>query len=229
MGYREAKEDGIRTYKNKRTNSTIYYPRCQYCGKEVMSLGYIRNNKYSCKECKLENYLSDKETRACNNKDAKDRKFDNAIKRIEQHAGDITKYSKAISTIKSYLYRDGWFDSTEEIMVAIELCKRKIKFHHQVKFGRYRVDFLLPEEKIILEVDGVLFHTERTREKEKFRDNLIILNLGAEWEVIRITDTDLNKNITRLVPAIKKVMEKRKKLREKNDGILPNWYCNKTV
>ena len=228
MGYREAKEDGIRTYKNKRTNSTIYYPRCQYCDKEVMSLSYIRDNKYSCKECKLENYLSDKETRACNNKDAKNRKFDNAIKRIEQHASDITKYSKAISTIKSYLHRDGWFDSTEEIMVAIELCKNKMGFRHQVKFGRYRVDFLLESEKVVLEVDGILFHNAKTREKEQLRDNLIVLNLGAEWEVIRITDTDINSNITNLVKAIQKVKQKRKYIRSKHGGLLPEWYGGKS-
>ena len=192
-------------------------------------MAYIRGNKYSCKECKLENYLSDKEDRTDNSMESKDRKFDNAVKRIKQHTGDITKYSKAINTIKSYLYRDKWFDSTEEIMVAIELYKRKIKFNHQVKLGRYRVDFILPEEKIILEVDGVLFHTEKTREKEMIRDNLIILNLGVEWEVIRITDTDINKNITRLVPALMKVKEKRKKVREKNGGVLPDWYCNKSV
>lgn len=228
MGYKEAIEDGIRIYKNPRTRNNTYYPKCQYCGKEVMSLSYIRQNKYSCKGCKLENYLSDKECKLENNREVKENKFKNAIIRISENA-DILKYNKAIKTIEGYLHKDGWFDSTEEIMVAIELCKRNIKFNHQVRFGRYRVDFLLPEEKIILEVDGVLFHTEKTREKEMIRDNLIILNLGAEWEVIRITDNDINSNITKLVPALRKVAKRRKELRAKNDGLLPDWYCNKSL
>jgi len=229
MGYREAIEDNIRIYKNSRTSSNHYYPRCQYCDKEVMSLSYIRGNNYTCKGCKVENYLSDKENRQESNKAVKEKKLINAIDRIAKHTNDIDKYDRAIRIIKSYLHRDGWFDSTEEIMVAIELCKRKVKFNHQVEFGRYRVDFLLPEQKIILEVDGTLFHTEKTREKEMIRDNLIVLNLGAEWEVIRITDDDINSNVTKLIPALKRVKEKRQKLREKNDGLLPDWYSNKSI
>ncbi|BCK01611.1 endonuclease domain-containing protein [Anaerocolumna chitinilytica] len=229
MGYKEAKEDNIKTKINQHTKNTQYYPLCDCCGKEVMSLSYIRGKKYLCKICKLENYMSDKEERTENNREIKEAKLEKAIERIKNHTYNIDKYRNSIDTIRKYLHKDGWFDSTEEIMVAIELCKNKIKFNHQIQFGRYRVDFLLPDEKIILEVDGTIFHTKNTREKELIRDNRIILSLGAEWEIIRITDEDINRNITRLTKAIRKVKSKRTELRKEYNGLLPEWYSDKSI
>ena len=95
--------------------------------------------------------------------------------------------------------------------------------------GRYRADFVLPDEKVVLEVDGTLFHTDRTKEKEITRDNLIVLSLGSEWEVVRITDEDINKNITRLLPAIRKIKKKRAELRKNYGGVLPNWYTDRDM
>ena len=33
---------------------TTYYPLCHICGNEVSSMNYLRNVKYTCKDCKLE-------------------------------------------------------------------------------------------------------------------------------------------------------------------------------
>ena len=82
-------------------------------------------------------------------------------------------------------------------------------------------------KKIVLEVDGILFHTERTFDKENIRDNLILLTLGADWEVVRITDELINQNITKLVPAIRKIKKERKELRKTNNECLPNWYSDR--
>lgn len=131
--------------------------------------------------------------------------------------------------MKDNLYKDHWFDSTEEMMVAIELLHKKVNLRHQVKMGRYRADFVLPDYKIVLEVDGVMFHNENTRKKEQIRDNLIILNLGAEWEVIRITDKLINDNITKLVPAILKLKDKRQYYRKRHNGTLPSWFSDREI
>ena len=112
-------------------------------------------------------------------------------------------------------------------MTALELIRRNVKINHQVEFGIYRVDFLLPEEKIVLEVDGTIFHTEKTKEREDIRDSLIILNLGPEWEIIRITDELINQNIRRLLPAIRAIKKKRQLIRKQNNGELPDWYSTR--
>lgn len=229
MGYNDAKKDGIRIVEVKgRKSYTIYYPQCHICGEEIKSMTYKTNTKYSCQRCKILNYMSDKINRVEDNKDKKEKKLENAVSRIEKQVGTkIKEYDKAIETIKKNLHKDKWFDSTEEIMTALELIRRKVKINHQVEFGIYRVDFLLPDEKIVLEVDGTIFHTQKTEEKEKIRDSLIILNLGPEWEVVRITDELINQNIRRLLPAIRAIKKKRQLIRKQYDGMLPDWYSTR--
>ena len=95
-----------------------------------------------------------------------------------------------------------------------------------MKLGSYRADFLLDDMKVVLEVDGVIYHSARTRQKEELRDGLILIALGAEWQVVRITDELITKNITRLMPAIEKVVKKRNMLRQA-DGSLPEWYTDR--
>lgn len=229
MGYIEAKEDGIRIAgTHKVTDITWFFPLCHICGNEVKSMRYDRGVEYTCKDCKTLQYMSDKLIKEEEDNYKKEQKLDKAIKRIEKQAPTkIKEYNKAIEIVKKNLNKDRWFDSTEEIMVALELLRRKIKVKHQVKMGIYRLDFVLPDEKIVLEVDGTIFHTERTKEKEDVRDNVIILNLGPSWEVVRITDELINQNIRRLLPAIRAVRDKRQKIRKANNGMLPDWYSKR--
>lgn len=229
MGYADAVKDGIRIVKGTGNKKyTIYFPKCHICGEEIKSMTYKSNTKYTCQRCKLIDYMADKVVRVENNKDKKERKLKNAINKIEKQVGlKIKEYNKAIEVIRKNLHKDKWFDSTEEIMTALELIRRNVKINHQVEFGIYRVDFLLPEEKIVLEVDGTIFHTEKTKEREDIRDSLIILNLGPEWEIIRITDELINQNIRRLLPAIRAIKKKRQLIRKQNNGELPDWYSTR--
>lgn len=229
MGYKEAKEDGIKSRRNPGTGETYYYPHCSECDTEVFSLSYIRGRKYTCKECKDKKYFTDKKKSIDRSNEAKERKFENALKRIQSVVGSMKmgEYETAIETVRKVLYRDGWFESTEEIMAAIELVKNNVRIRHQVKVNRYRADFVLPDQKIILEVDGHVFHTKETREKERVRDSILVLAFGSDWEVIHITDDRINEDITRLVPAIKKISSKRNFLRRKNKGQLPDWYTDR--
>lgn len=228
MGYQDAIKDGIRIGKGL-YNDTIYFPLCHICGKEIKSLNYQSIQKYTCHECKLKNYMADKEIKIESDRLAKEKKFEKAVQRIQSKVANIKPYEYAIDKIHRKLHVPGWFQSTEEIMVAIELVRRHIKARHQVKFGRYRADFVLPDDKIVLEVDGTLYHTEKTKAKEIVRDDLIVLALGPDWDVIRVTDTLINQNITRLAKAIKGTKQKRNKLREQNGGIIPEWYSDRKL
>lgn len=227
MGYKEAVNDGI---KIERTSygGTTYYPKCSKCGVEVKTMSYITGLNYLCKECKLEKKLADKERRTEQDREKKERQFANAIKRIEKQTS-LIPYKKAIEKVHEKLHTNGYFDSTEEIMVAIELVKNKIGFIHQKKLQRYTLDFVIPSEKIVLEVDGHIYHTAETRNREDIRDNLITMAYGLDWEVIRITDKLVNENITKLVDALKEVKKTRKEIREKNNGMLPDWYSDRKI
>ena len=156
--------------------------------------------------------------------DTKEKKYANAVKRMQAVCSHWGAYSNTSEKIHRKLHTNGWFQSTEEIMVAIELVQKNVKARHQVQFGRYRVDFVLPDEKILLEVDGKMYHNESTKKKEIIRDNLILINRGPSWEMIRIGDDMINENISRLVGAVRKLKEKRKVIRSMHGGIIPDWY-----
>lgn len=51
MSYYEAKEDDVRIGHDGM--STVYYPPCRICGREIKSLAYLRKIKYTCPDCKL--------------------------------------------------------------------------------------------------------------------------------------------------------------------------------
>lgn len=227
MPFADAVHDEIRFESGFPGGQTSYFPLCAICGEEVKTLHYKSGAKYTCQKCKLEQYLSDKVSKEADLCVEKDKKFKRAVERISKMDRGRGRYSTAIQVIHKKLCTPGWFDSTEEIMVAIELVRKRVRARHQVKFGRYRADFVLPEEKIVLEVDGEPFHNENTREKERIRDDLIVLALGPEWDVIRIPTALINQNLCRLVPAIRKVKEKRDFLRNQNGGLLPDWYDRK--
>lgn len=203
MAHYEAVEDNIlMEYHN---GHTWYYPPCRICGTPVASWGYRRDLQYTCSECKR--YLVEAKI----NQDSLDRKtlkFEQAVKRISK-VTDIGRYETAIMTVKKSLDKKGWFQSTEEIMVAIELVKRGFKVHHQVKIYEFSVDFIIPELQVALEIDGRVFHGKDKKARESIRDEVIREKLGDGWKLIRIDTDNINTNITKLIPAIKAVRKSR--------------------
>ena len=208
MSYCEALADSIPMEKDKK-GFTRYYPPCRVCGAPICSWSYIRGAEYICKECRQ--YLLEIETER-NLEIATDKKackLDEAIKRISRKT-NIKLYEDAIDLVSQNLNKPRWFQSTEEIMVALELLRRRIITHHQVRVFNYYVDFVLPEYMVALEIDGPIFHCKEFKKQELIRDEAIIKAFGDGWEVIRISTEHINTNITKLFPAIKAVLKRRK-------------------
>ena len=205
--------------------NTMYKVSCDFCEDGWVFVWKPQDMKYKCKICKLE----DKEMNRRKNKNLREleaeRRLEIAIEYLERK-GTLHKYSKALDVVGKNLYRKNWFESSNEILVALELIRNGHKIRHQVKMGRWRVDFIIPELKVVLEVDGELFHGKEKREKEIIRDHAIIAHLGPDWEVIRIDDRVLKKNIQKLTTAIHKVKEERDKMR-RGYNVLPEWYSKR--
>lgn len=205
MGYREAIEDGIEVKKG------IYMIPCSQCGIIVQRTSYIRGRKYTCKLCKgVVESIEHPELSA-----KKEERFNRAVNRIKKKVNNFDDYQKAIETVYKTLHRSGWYGSTEEIMVAIELLQKGVRTIHQQKIGRYHVDFVLPDYKVLLEIDGKPFHNESTLQREGMRDGIILMLMGADWEMIRIDTGKINKDITKLLPSIMAVLESRKEDRKR--------------
>ena len=203
MSYAEAKQDGIPMTRDSR-GFLQYHPPCHICGESINSWDYIRGAVYTCKDCKqlLVEYKLQENS-------GKEKKLETAIKRISK-VTDIEKYDKAIAWMRKNIDHQGWFQSTEEIMVAMELIRRGVKAYHQVKIYEYSVDFVLPDYKVILEVDGSIYHGKDRLKQQDIRDEVVSDKMGDGWQVVRIPTDCINMNITKLMSAIKKVLNQRK-------------------
>ena len=134
--------------------------------------------------------------------------FENAIETLEGQSINIYDYKEAIDAVHDYIKDNpDKFDSSYEVIAAIVLIYNRVQCKPQAPVGRYRVDFMLPDEYVVLEIDGERHKNNKYRDSE--RDRAIKEELGEHWEIIRI-DTDLLKtNAKELVKAIRKICEYR--------------------
>lgn len=210
MSYHEAIADGI-PIRVDRAGFDQYCPPCRLCGSPVPSWSYISGTQYTCRKCReimvIENVKKETETSS----DKQCARLERAIKRISK-VSNIEPYSEGIAWIKGQLGRKGYFQSTEEVMVALELIRRGITACHQVAVHNYKVDFVIADLKVALEIDGAIYHGKDRIKREQQRDEVIVYKLGEGWELIRISTDNINKNITKLIPAIKAILAKRKEM-----------------
>ena len=224
MSYTDALIDNVR-FKNSAPGCTWYYPLCHKCGAEVPVWRYESGTKYTCKKCRAEERMIAADIRKEEDHKTRTAKLEKVIHRIKQ-GGNYPRYESAIAAVRQMIDDGGRvFDSTEEIAVAIVLIEEGIQFRHQVRFGkRYIADFVLDDMKVVLEIDGDIFHGESRQERQQVRDDLIIAALGPEWEIVRIKTSALNQNISKLPKALRAVLKKREMYRRINKGQLPEWY-----
>jgi len=122
------------------------------------------------------------------------------------------------------------FQSSAEMITAMELLRQKVKTKLQRKILNYRVDFFLPELKVVLEIDGRL-HDFKVKKDSK-RDMKILNELNNEdigWEIIRIPTEHIETNVKQLIPAIKVLYNEKQRLRRKNAGFIPAWFSKHSM
>ena len=172
----------------------VYLFKCDKCGAEIQKTSYQRNRTYTCNYCRRKNLKKKKlyEQPWDSIKTPADERFDKAIERIRDQVNDFGGYKKSISMAQKRCEKYG---SVPEAMVAIELLKLGYRIIPQQKVGRYRVDFALPDEKIIVEVDGKIYHQNGYNGK---REAVIQYSMGMDWKIIHIPAEKIDKNIQKL-------------------------------
>lgn len=195
--------------------------KCWNCGADATeTIGHIyRNgdvipkplNKYSrcyCGECEKKVSTTEKEERKLYIKLKKREMFRKACDILENQHTDMYEYKPAIEVVGDFIEENpDKFDSSYEALTAIILVHNRIMSKMQYKVGRYQVDFLLPELRVVLEIDGER-HKNR-KEYDSERDRSIQKALGTGWKIIRIPTEHLDKNAKKLPIAIYKVIEYR--------------------
>lgn len=152
--------------------------------------------------------------------------FERALRILEKQKIDLYEYKDAIETVRNFsIENPNKFDSSHEMIACIILIDNEIKTSTQYKIGKYRVDFYLPELKVVLEIDGELHKNNLYRDNK--RDIEIRKELGNEWEIVRIKTKYIEQNAEMLVEAIKAIKKEKQKIRKKNYGILPEWYSER--
>jgi len=198
--------------------------KCWKCGKENAQYkrDYTRLSDYAfikislnlehqrcyCKECYESTIDERKRESELYIRLKKKRMLETAIDKMEKQGADLYAYHEAIETIREYFQENlDRFDSSEEVMSAIVLIHNHIHIKPQYKVGKYQVDFLLPNERIVLEIDG-----ERHKHRKSYdnkRDAEIKAILGDDYEIIRIPTEHIDKNVSRIVKAIDSVIDYR--------------------
>lgn len=210
MGKKEADADGIEYYFDAnrgargRLGATVYKVKCSMCGEEMESLNYGRDLKYVCKRCKknaghIKKMIEDSWFNEIEEKG--EHRFNRALDQIQSQVNDFSIYEKAIAGARKAQDRYG---SVPEAMVAVELLRLRLPFVPQQKIGKYRVDFYIPKIKMIIEVDGKIFHQNRFGGEREAR---IQFAMGLETKILHIPAELIEKDIQKLGKLIEAKMK----------------------
>jgi very-short-patch-repair endonuclease len=152
--------------------------------------------------------------------------YERAVRMLERQDIKLYLYKEALEAVKEFSENNlDLFDSAHEMVAAAVLINDEIHIKTQHKVAGYRVDFWIPEMKIVLEIDGI-FHQNSVKRDTK-RDIKIREELGRDVEVVRIDTKYIEQNAKMLADAISAIRAERQKLRKQNFGLLPEWYCKK--
>lgn len=195
--------------KNKRCS---YVVPCDVCGKKFHVTTYNTLNLYRCFSCEKKRAVDRNRIK----KLAKERielqecreenvdfehyhRFESAVENLNP------KYYFAIEQAEKFKEK---FDSVPEVIACVELLYIGARVIAHQKVGAYTVDFYLPDEKVIVEIDGKLYHANLDKE---FRRDLVLKNmLGSEWEIKHIPAETLKQNHAMFGRSMKKYLDDRR-------------------
>lgn len=193
----EALADGIEISRDARGH-ILYHVPCASCGAKIQRKAYWGKEVHLCPYCKTSvktktRQLKHKEVLQVKSK--AEIRFEKAVDEIQKQVRNFQDYEKAIEIAKARVEKYG---SIPEAMVAIELIRLKYNIIPQQKVKKYRVDFILPKEKFVVEVDGSLYHPHITE-----REAEIQFALGLDWKIIHIPAELIRDDIQKLKETIK--------------------------
>jgi very-short-patch-repair endonuclease len=195
--YREALEDGIQYIGGESGRGHFLIP-CEVCGRNVIKTQYSRKRNYLCDYCKGVTKKKEKIylEHLVGIETPNEKRFRKATENIKNQVKDFRLYEKAVETARTRAEKYG---SVPEAMVAIELLKNKYRIIPQQKIGKYRVDFALPDQKKVIEVDGEIYHKNN---RNCDREATIQFTLGVSWKIIHIPAELISNDITKLVKIL---------------------------
>ena len=128
-------------------------------------------------------------------------RFNKALKKLPKSKN----FDKSIEVAKRWIND---YDSIPEVLAAIELLHNGFKIIFHQKVGGLELDFTIPEYKLVIEVDGSLYHNEIDKEN---RDYGIHVMLGNDWTVKHIPAESISSKPDVFGRAIRQWANRQKK------------------
>lgn len=128
------------------------------------------------------------------------------LKRFEKGSSKFGQaYADNIETARKAIDK---FDSVPEVVACIELLHigARVIVHQAV--NDFTVDFCLPDEKVVVEIDGSIYHTDDA--KQFIRDNAVTHMLGDGWDVRHVPSDAVMKNHEAFGRSMRKMLNARR-------------------
>lgn len=190
--------------------------KCWMCGKSLAEGTYKRNFCPECAERKA------REAKANFNEYWRLKNgmtLERAVSRIEEDdsSPEIEDFREAIDTVRDYVEKNPQkLDSTGEYITLIVLLCNEVRTICQYKVLNYRIDFCLPDMKVLLEIDG----DRHSKVKDTKRDLEILGEIGADWTIIRIPTKYINEYPKQIYDAILDYKIEYEKEKQATPGIV---------
>ena len=175
MSRADAIRDGVEIVEDGRWGCYYKIP-CAQCGNTYGSRQYTGNRIYLCPTC-----------REINKKKRKAAVDELALSIPDVETKEEKRYRKAVEEIEKQV------GSLKGYERAVEICRKATSYH---------VDFALPDEKLIIEVDGSIYHANTQKELE--REAAINYRIGFDWHFIHIPAESISKDVRKVVRLLKK-------------------------
>ena len=202
--------------------------KCWVCGADVVkSYGVtdVMSGRF-CHKHWLEHQKAYKKTVADYIKLKTEVMFERAMRKLDSAGVCMTDIQREATAVHKHSADcPEVYKSSDEMITAVIMLNAGYDFELNHKIGKYIVDMYIPSLKVILEVDGER-HEHRQLQDSK-RDVELRRMLGEEWEVIRIPTQYIEQNPAKIPEAVIVMAEKKRILRKKNGGFLPQNYSKR--
>ena len=199
---------------------------CWKCGKPIPQDEFDGQSRRYCEKCYGE-YSEEYKPVITQYSILKNRvMFERAMRLMEKACADMTKYRKSANAVMKHS-RDNpeQYRSADEMIAAVVLLEAGYDIRMNYAVGHYRVDILIEDLKVCLEVDGERHKGSHAQDGK--RDVEIRQKLGKAWEVVRIPTKYIEDQPEKLPEAIKAMYDNIKAIRAKNNGLLPETYSRR--
>lgn len=199
--------------------------RCWRCGEVDSSEYYMGNGeqiRFFHAECRTE-YEDERDAQLEEYVQLKIKVMhERALRMLEKQGAELYRYfDESEAVLAKALETPSAFASSAEMIAGMELLRREIRFKPEHVIGRRRVDFYIPELKVVLEIDGHFHKGKELQDSKRDVEVLSVLNENdSGWEVVRIPTSRIEENSKKLVNAIIAIANYKRKERSMNNGFL---------